>query len=91
MLSWLLPASLLRQDGVFALAYWTAGAVFLVAEAVALALFVRTRPARATAAQEAAWALVPALMLVVLGVLGTRARHHTPTPPIAATQASRDR
>jgi hypothetical protein len=91
MLSWLLPASLLRQDGVYALAYWTVGAAVLVAEVVALLLVVRTRPARAIAAQEAAWALAPVLMLVVLGVLGTRARHDAPTPPVAAAQGPRDR
>ena len=91
MLSWLLPASLLRQDGVYALAYWTVGALVLVAELVALLLVVRTRPARAIAAQEAAWALAPVLMLVVLGVLGTRARPAAPTPPVAAAEAPRDR
>ena len=91
MLSWLLPASLLRQDGVFALAYWVTAAVFVLAQAAALLPFVRTRPARAVAAQDAAWALAPVLMLVVLGVLGTRARHEAPTTAVAATQALRDR
>ncbi len=91
MLSWLLPASLLRQDGVYALAYWTVGAVVLVAEAVALLLVVRTRPARTIVAQEAAWALAPVLILVVLGVLGTRARHDAPARPVAAAQAPRGR
>ena len=91
MLSWLLPASLLRQDGVFALAYWVAGALFLLAEAAAVLWLVRTRPARAVAAQEAAWALVPVLMLVALGVLGTRVRIASAVAPTAATKALRDR
>jgi len=91
MLSWLLPASLLRQDGVFALAYWFAGAAFLLVEAAAVVFLVRTRPRRAVAAQEAAWALVPVVMLVALGVLGTRARIQSGVAPAAATKALRDR
>jgi hypothetical protein len=86
MLSWLLPASLLRQDGVYPLVYWATGALVLIAEAAALVLLVRTRPPRAAALQEVAWALVPVLLLIGLGVLGTRTRDEVRHAPIAAMQ-----
>jgi heme/copper-type cytochrome/quinol oxidase subunit 2 len=100
MLSWLLPESLAiyvgRHDGVFHLVYWISGIAFAIAQTGALLAFLRTRstavPARGTTVLEAVWAIVPAVILVGLGLLGSGAWSDAHRTPAAAhTKGLRDR
>ena len=82
MLSWWLPESLAtcagRHAGLFPLVYWTTGVGLVVGQIVGLRVALRSRdaasPGRDALALEAIWAIVPALMLIVLGLLSTLAR-----------------
>lgn len=82
MLSWWLPETLAtytgRDGGLLPLVYWTTGIAFVLGQMVTLRAAARSRVAapasRDGLALEAIWAIVPALMLIGLGLLATLAR-----------------
>jgi heme/copper-type cytochrome/quinol oxidase subunit 2 len=95
MLSSFLPESLAiyvgGPHGVLHLVYWTSGITFVIGQTVAMLALLRTRPARvaadASTALEAVWACVPAVILIVLGMLSSRAADGTAQPPEVGAMA----
>lgn len=81
MLSWWLPESFAtytgRHAGLLPLVYWTTGIALVVGQIVAFRSRGTPSPGRGALALEAIWAIVPVLMLIVLGFLGTLARKAT--------------
>ncbi len=71
MLGWWLPENVATDGSVFYLLYWSSAVAMLVAQM----LFSRVRSpvfVRRTRMREAVWALVPALLLLSLGMVSHR-------------------
>lgn len=80
MLGWWLPENVASVGGGFYLLYWSSAVAMVV---VQMLLARGRRPVvRGTRVRELVWALVPALMLLSLGVLSQRS-----TAAIAAPRA----
>jgi len=74
MLGWWLPENLSTYGAsMLHLVYWVSGIALLIAQLV----LVRTHRGQSRAWHEAVWAVVPALVLVWLGLLSHRTPHVT--------------
>ena len=75
MLGWWLPENVSTYGAsVFHLIYWTSGLGLLIAQAL-LSRARREAASQAHPLLEAVWAIVPALILVWLGLLSHRSSH----------------
>ena len=82
MLGWWLPENVATVGGGFYLLYWSSAVAMLIVQM----LMTRARQpmsARGARVRELVWALVPALMLLSLGVLSQR----SPAAALAAPRA----
>jgi hypothetical protein len=71
MLGWWLPDNG-STLGVLHLLYWTSGVALVMVQCALLRLRHASAPRRRHALREAVWAVVPALLLVWLGLLSHR-------------------
>jgi hypothetical protein len=69
MLGWWLPENVSIDGGLFHLLYWSSAFGMLVVQGLLLRL---GRPTRNARGRELVWAIVPALMLLSLGVVSHR-------------------
>jgi len=73
MLGWWLPENVSTDGGIVHLLYWSSAAGMLFVQILLIRLR-RTAPAlRRTRAREIVWGLVPALLLLSLGIASQRA------------------